>query len=124
MFCRERAAANRNRRKLIEWFVPISCDVGIVTVETLSNGRQTTASAAAQREYLTALFPLSTLAKQTTEMASAASWEGPTAAELKAAGAEAIPGGVRVKGWVIQSHKGPILNAASLQRYDPPRLKP
>ncbi|XP_039828469.1 TIP41-like protein isoform X2 [Panicum virgatum] len=49
-------------------------------------------------------------------MASAAAWEGPTAAELKAAGAEAIPGGVRVKGWVIQSHKGPILNAASLQR--------
>ena len=40
-------------------------------------------------------------------MASAAAWEGPTAAELKAAGAEAIPGGVRVKGWVIQSHKGP-----------------
>ena len=55
-------------------------------------------------------------------MASAAAWEGPTAAELKAAGAEAIPGGVRVKGWVIQSHKGPILNAASLQRYEPPTL--
>ncbi|CAL4919204.1 unnamed protein product [Urochloa decumbens] len=51
-------------------------------------------------------------------MASAAAWEGPTAAELKAAGAEAIPGGVRVKGWVIQSHKGPILNAASLQRFE------
>ena len=58
------------------------------------------------------------------EMASAAAWEGPTAAELKAAGAEAIPGGVRVKGWVIQSHKGPILNAASLQRYEPPTLNP
>jgi hypothetical protein len=65
------------------------------------------------------------LAKQNDgEMASAAAWEGPTAAELKAAGAEAIPGGVRVKGWVIQSHKGPILNAASLQRYEPPHLKP
>nr|CAB3493138.1 unnamed protein product [Digitaria exilis] len=51
-------------------------------------------------------------------MASAAAWEGPTAAELKAAGAEAIPGGVRVKGWVIKSHKGPILNAASLQRFE------
>ncbi|CAD6342630.1 unnamed protein product [Miscanthus lutarioriparius] len=51
-------------------------------------------------------------------MASAAAWEGPTAAELKSAGAEAIPGGVRVKGWVIQSHKGPILNAASLQRFE------
>nr|CAB3498114.1 unnamed protein product [Digitaria exilis] len=52
------------------------------------------------------------------EMASAAAWEGPAAAELKAAGAEAIPGGVRVKGWVIRSHKGPILNAASLQRFE------
>ncbi|XP_062212480.1 TIP41-like protein [Phragmites australis] len=51
-------------------------------------------------------------------MATAAAWEGPTAAELKAAGAEAIPGGVRVKGWVIQSHKGPILNAASLQLFE------
>lgn len=51
-------------------------------------------------------------------MASAVAWEGPTAAELKTAGAEVIPGGVRVKGWVIQSHKGPILNAASLQRFE------
>jgi hypothetical protein len=58
------------------------------------------------------------------KMSSAASWEGPTAAELKAASAEAIPGGVRVKGWVIQSHKGPILNAASVQRYELPPLNP
>uniref|UniRef100_A0A0E0D752 TIP41-like protein n=1 Tax=Oryza meridionalis TaxID=40149 RepID=A0A0E0D752_9ORYZ len=52
-------------------------------------------------------------------MAKAAeAWEGPTAAELKAAGAEAIPGGVRVKGWVIRSHNGPILNSASLQLFE------
>lgn len=51
-------------------------------------------------------------------MATAAAWDGPTAAELKAAGAEAIPGGVRVKGWVIQSHKGPILNSASLHLFE------
>ncbi|KAF0915077.1 hypothetical protein E2562_033193 [Oryza meyeriana var. granulata] len=51
-------------------------------------------------------------------MAKAEAWEGPTAAELKAAGAEAIPGGMRVKGWVIQSHNGPILNSASLQRFE------
>uniref|UniRef100_A0A0E0KJA8 TIP41-like protein n=1 Tax=Oryza punctata TaxID=4537 RepID=A0A0E0KJA8_ORYPU len=52
-------------------------------------------------------------------MAKAAeAWDGPTAAELKAAGAEAIPGGVRVKGWVIQTHKGPILNSASLQLFE------
>jgi hypothetical protein len=31
---------------------------------------------------------------------------------------------VRVKGWVVQSHKGPILNAASVQRYGLPHLKP
>lgn len=56
---------------------------------------------------------------------AAEAWEGPTAAELKAAGAEAIPGGVRVKGWVIRSHNGPILNSASLQLYDPlPILNP
>jgi type 2A phosphatase activator TIP41 len=53
-------------------------------------------------------------------MASAVAWEGPTAGELMSAGAAAIPGGVRVKGWVIQSQKGSILNAASLQRYEPP----
>lgn len=53
-------------------------------------------------------------------MAAAAAWDGPTAGELKAAGAEAIPGGVRVKGWVIQSHKGPILNSASVSLYEPP----
>uniref|UniRef100_A0A0A9DT14 TIP41-like protein n=1 Tax=Arundo donax TaxID=35708 RepID=A0A0A9DT14_ARUDO len=51
-------------------------------------------------------------------MASAAAWEGPTAAELKTTGAEAIPGILRVKGWVIQSHKGPILNAAHLQLFE------
>ncbi|KAK3149269.1 hypothetical protein QOZ80_3AG0215140 [Eleusine coracana subsp. coracana] len=51
-------------------------------------------------------------------MSSAAAWEGPTAAELKAAGVEAIPGGVRVKGWAIQSHKGPILNAPSVQLFE------
>ncbi|XBH94857.1 hypothetical protein VPH35_085532 [Triticum aestivum] len=33
------------------------------------------------------------------KMAAAAAWDGPTAGELKAAGAEAIPGGVRVKGF-------------------------
>lgn len=49
---------------------------------------------------------------------AAEAWEGPTAAELKAAGAEAIPGGVRVKGWVIRSHNGPILNSASLQLFE------
>ncbi|KAE8783940.1 TIP41-like protein [Hordeum vulgare] len=32
-------------------------------------------------------------------MAAAAAWDGPTAGELKAAGAEAIPSGVRVKGY-------------------------
>ncbi|XP_006650628.1 TIP41-like protein [Oryza brachyantha] len=51
-------------------------------------------------------------------MAKAEAWDGPATAELKAAGAEAIPGGVRVKGWVIQSHNGPILNSASLQRFE------
>uniref|UniRef100_A0A0D3FPD2 TIP41-like protein n=1 Tax=Oryza barthii TaxID=65489 RepID=A0A0D3FPD2_9ORYZ len=49
---------------------------------------------------------------------AAEAWEGPTAGELKAAGAEAIPGGVRVKGWVIRSHNGPILNSASLQLFE------
>jgi hypothetical protein len=58
-------------------------------------------------------------------MAAAAAWDGPTPGELKAAGAEAIPGGVRVKGWVIQSHKGPILNSASVSLYEPlPTLNP
>ncbi|XBH94859.1 hypothetical protein VPH35_085532 [Triticum aestivum] len=52
------------------------------------------------------------------KMAAAAAWDGPTAGELKAAGAEAIPGGVRVKGWVIQSHKGPILNSASVSLFE------
>ncbi|XP_014752923.1 TIP41-like protein isoform X2 [Brachypodium distachyon] len=51
-------------------------------------------------------------------MATAAAWDGPTAAELKAAGAEAIPGGVRLKGWVIQTNKGPILNSASVNLFE------
>ncbi|XP_051178147.1 TIP41-like protein [Lolium perenne] len=52
-----------------------------------------------------------------TDMCAAA-WDGPTAGDLKAAGAESIPGGVRVKGWVIQSHKGPILNSASVSLFE------